>query len=88
MSRVGAALGETRTSLATVFRNPSLRNINLAFAGSAIGDWAYATAIVVWAYGQGGLTLVGIWGTVRLILMAVVTPFARRSSTGCRAKRS
>jgi MFS family permease len=76
MSRVGAALGETRTSLATVFRNPGLRNINLAFAGSAIGDWAYATAIVVWAYGQGGLTLVGIWGTVRLILMALVTPFA------------
>ena len=76
MSRVGAALGETRTSLGTVFRNPGLRNINLAFAGSAIGDWAYATAIVVWAYGQGGLTLVGIWGTVRLILMALVTPFA------------
>jgi MFS family permease len=76
MSRVGAALGETRTSLGTVFRNPGLRNINLAFAGSAIGDWAYATAIVVWAYGQGGLTLVGIWGTVRLLLMAIVTPFA------------
>ncbi|HET7902060.1 MAG TPA: MFS transporter [Candidatus Nanopelagicales bacterium] len=76
MSRVGAALGETRTSLATVFRNPGLRNINLAFAGSAIGDWAYATAIVVWAYGQGGLTLVGLWGTIRLLLMAVVTPFA------------
>lgn len=76
MSRVGAALGETRTSLATVFRNPGLRNINLAFAGSAIGDWAYATAIVVWAYSQGGLTLVGIWGTVRLLLMALVTPFA------------
>lgn len=76
MSRVGAALGETRTSLATVFRNPGLRNINLAFAGSAIGDWAYATAIVVWAYSVGGLTLVGIWGTVRLLLMALVTPFA------------
>jgi MFS family permease len=76
MSRVGAALGETWTSLSTVFRNHGLRNINLAFAGSAIGDWAYATAIVVWAYGQGGLTLVGLWGTVRLLLMALVTPFA------------
>lgn len=76
MSRVGAALGETWTSLATVFRNHGLRNVNLAFAGSAIGDWAYATAIVVWAYGQGGLTLVGLWGTIRLLLMAVVTPFA------------
>lgn len=76
MSRVGDAVGETRSSLATVFRNPGLRRINLAFAGSAIGDWAYATAIVVWAYGIGGVTAVGIWGTTRLILMTLVTPFA------------
>ncbi len=76
MSRVGAALGETRSSLATVFRNPGLRRVNLAFAGSAIGDWAYATAIVVWAYSVGGVAAVGLWGTVRLILMAVATPFA------------
>ncbi len=76
MSRVSEALSETGTSLSTVFRNPGLRRINLAFAGSAIGDWAYATAIVVWAYGVGGVTAVGIWGTVRLILMAFVTPFA------------
>jgi MFS family permease len=76
MSRVGDALRETGTSLSTVFRNPGLRRVNLAFAGSAIGDWAYATGIVVWAYSVGGVTAVGIWGTVRLILMAVVTPFA------------
>ena len=76
MSRVGTALAETRSSLATVFHNPGLRRVNLAFAGSAIGDWAYATAIVVWAYGVGGVALVGVWGTVRLILLAVITPFA------------
>ena len=76
MSRVGEALRETRSSLTTVFANPGLRRVNLAFAGSAIGDWAYSTAIVVWAYGVGGVVLVGIWGTVRLLLMALVTPFA------------
>ncbi len=76
MSKVGSALSETGSSLSTVFKNPGLRRINLAFAGSAIGDWAYATAIVVWAYDVGGVTAVGIWGTVRLLLMAVVTPFA------------
>jgi len=75
MSRVGEALRETRSSLTTVLRNPGLRRVNLAFAGSAIGDWAYSTAIVVWAYGVGGVVLVGIWGTVRLVLMALVTPF-------------
>ena len=76
MSRVRDAVSETGSSLATVFRNPGLRRINLAFAGSAIGDWAYATAIVVWAYGVGGVTAVGVWGTARLILMTLVTPFA------------
>ena len=76
MSRVADAVRETGTSLSTVFANPGLRRLNLAFAGSAIGDWAYATAIVVWAYEVGGVTAVGIWGTVRLILMTLVTPFA------------
>jgi MFS family permease len=75
LSRIGDAVGETGRSLATVFRNPGLRRINLAFMGSAIGDWAYATAIAVWAYGIGGVAVVGIWGTVRLALMAVVGPF-------------
>jgi len=75
MSRVGDAVGETGRSLRTVFRNPGLRRVNLAFAGSAIGDWAYATAIAVWAYGVGGVTAVGIFGTVRLALMAIAGPF-------------
>lgn len=75
MSRLGDAVGETGRSLATVFRNPGLRRVNLAFAGSAIGDWAYATAIAVWAYGVGGVTAVGVFGTVRLALMAIASPF-------------
>ena len=75
MSRLGDAVGETGRSLSTVFRNPGLRRINLAFAGSAIGDWAYATAIAVWAYGVGGVTAVGVFGTVRLALMAIASPF-------------
>jgi len=76
MSRVADAVRETGTSLSTVFRNPGLRRINLAFAGSAIGDWAYGTAILIWAYDVGGARAVGIWFTVRLVLMTIVTPFA------------
>ena len=76
MSVVGEALRETGSSLGMVFRNPALRNLNLAFAGSAIGDWAYATAMAVWVYSVGGLTAVGVWGTIRLIIMTLVTPFA------------
>ena len=76
MSRATDAVRETRTSLSTVFSNPGLRRLNLAFAGSAIGDWAYATAITIWAYDVGGVRAVGIWFTVRLLLMTILTPFA------------
>jgi MFS family permease len=76
MSRVADAVRETGTSLSTVFRNPGLRKINLALAGSMIGDWAYGTAIMIWAYDIGGARAVGIWYTVRLVLMTIVTPFA------------
>src|SRR4051794_18518133 len=67
---VRAALLDTWASLRSVFVNPALRRMELALAGSMIGDWAYATAIVVWAYGEGGVKLVGVWGAVRLLLMA------------------
>ncbi|WP_243059189.1 MFS transporter [Nocardioides sp. SR21] len=69
-----AALRETRDSLASVFRNPRLRRIQLALAGSMIGDWAYATAVAVFAYGVGGAKAVGLYYTVRLGLIAVASP--------------
>ena len=36
----------------------------MALAGSMIGDWAYATAVAVWAYGVGGAKAVGIWTAI------------------------
>ena len=75
MGVVAAAVSDTGDALKTVFTNPGLRRLNLAFGGSLIGDWAYATAIAVWAYGIGGAKLVAVWAVIRLLLMAVVTPF-------------
>jgi MFS family permease len=66
----------TRGTLHAVLGNPDLRRVQLAFLGSAIGDWAYATAIVVWAYAEGGATAVGIWVGVRFVLGALTTPVA------------
>ncbi len=71
---VGRAVRETWASLRSVFANHSLRRIQLALAGSMVGDWAYATAVMVWAYTVGGTTLIGVWMAVRLILMAIVAP--------------
>ena len=71
---VRGALRDTWASLRSVFGNPALRRIELALATSMVGDWAYATAVVVWAYGVGGARLVGIWMAVRYLLMAIVSP--------------
>ncbi|MGZ4316421.1 MAG: MFS transporter [Gaiellaceae bacterium] len=62
-------------SLRAVFRNPGLRRIELAFAGSIIGDWAYAVAVAIYAYGHGGPTAVGVLAVIRYVSLALVTPF-------------
>ncbi|HET7172801.1 MAG TPA: MFS transporter [Nocardioidaceae bacterium] len=72
---VRASIRETGASIGTVFRNPGLRRVNLAYVGSMIGTWAYSTAILVWAFDYGGALAVGIWSVVRLALRSVVTPF-------------
>ncbi len=45
-----------------MFRNPGLRKVNLALAGSVVGDWAYAVGVSVFAYSHGGATAVGVFG--------------------------
>ena len=52
-----------------------LRRLELAFAGSIIGDWAYATAFSVYAYEHGGPTAVGVVMVLRYLLRALATPF-------------
>ena len=69
-----AALGDTWRALRGVFAKPSLRRMQLALAASLVGDWAYSTAVTVWAYREGGAQLVGLWAGVRLALIAVATP--------------
>jgi MFS family permease len=69
-------LTDSTRSLRDVFRNPGLRRLQLAFAGSIIGDWAYAVAVAVYAYERGGPTAVGVLGVIRYVSLAVVTPFA------------
>jgi len=69
-----SALGDTYGLFASVFRNPALRKLQFALLGSLIGDWASATALAVWVYGVGGAKAVGIYYTVRLLLMALSSP--------------
>lgn len=74
MSELGDSIRESKSALAEVFRNRNLRRLNLAFAGSIIGDWAYAVGASVYAYRQGGATAVGVLGVVRFLSMAILAP--------------
>jgi MFS family permease len=69
-------LGESAAAFAEVFRNPGLRRVELAWAGSVAGDWAYAVALAVYAYEAGGAAAVGLVGLIRFVPAAVAAPFA------------
>jgi MFS family permease len=73
---LGSKLRESGQALASVFSNPGLRRVQLAFVGSIVGDWAYAIAVAVYAYDQGGPAAVGLLGVVRYLSMALVLPLA------------
>jgi MFS family permease len=75
MGSLWEKLADAGRSLHDVFRNPGLRRVQLAFAGSIIGDWAYATAFAVYAYEHGGATAVGVVAVIRYVLRALITPF-------------
>lgn len=76
MGGIGARIREAMGSIAEVFRNPGLRRLNLALAGAVVGDWAYAVAVAVYAYLEGGPTTVGVLGVIRFVLGAIIMPFA------------
>ena len=65
---------EALESIRRVVANRGLRRVQLAFFGSLLGDWAYGTAVTVWAYGQGGATAVGLYVGARFISAAVAGP--------------
>ncbi len=76
MRRLLGQLADSLTAFRDVFANPALRRIQLAWAASIIGTWAYGIAVVVYAYEQGGATAVGVVTMVRWVAAAVASPFA------------
>jgi MFS family permease len=69
-------LAESGAAFREVFRNAALRRIQLAWAASILGTWAYGIAVVVYAYEHGGATAVGVVGLARWVAAAAASPFA------------
>jgi MFS family permease len=76
MSGLRERLRESFRALREVYHNPSLRHLELAWAGSIIGTWAYSIALSVYAYRHGGASAVGLVGLIRWLPAAVAAPLA------------
>jgi MFS family permease len=73
--RLRSRLAEAGRAFRGVVANPGLRRLELAWAGSEIGDWATVIGVAVFAYEAGGAAAVGLVGLVRLLPAAIGAPF-------------
>ena len=63
-----------RKVLQVVWQNRELRGISLAYLAFNIAEWATWLAMLVYAYGHGGVTAAGVLATVLLLPAAVCAP--------------
>lgn len=68
-------ISDSTRSFAQVFANPDLRRLQLAWAGSLIGNWSYFIALAIYAYDEGGAAAVGLVSVVRMLPAAIASPF-------------
>jgi MFS family permease len=76
VSRLRSRLSESFTTFGAVFRNPNLRRLQLAWAATTLGQWAYYVALSVFAYKAGGAAAVGLVGLIRAVPSAIAAPFS------------
>ncbi len=60
--------------LRVVWRNRELRGVSVAYLAFNVAEWATWLAMLVYAYGHGGVTAAGVLATVLLIPAAVCAP--------------
>ena len=75
MNRLREQLGESVRAMREVYRNRGLRRLQLAWAGSIIGTWAFTVALAVYAYRHGGASAVGLVVLIRWLPAAFASPF-------------
>lgn len=75
MQALTTRLADSTRSFAQVFASPDLRRLQLAWAGSLIGNWSYFIALAIYAYDQGGAAAVGIVSVIRMLPAAIASPF-------------
>jgi MFS family permease len=76
VSGLRSRLGEAIRPLGSVFANPNIRRVELAWIITILGQWAYYVALAVFAYKEGGAAAVGLVGLIRTIPAALSVPFS------------
>lgn len=87
MPRLPDQISEPLNALRSVFRNPDLRRLEIAFAGAAVGRYALFVSVSLYTYHAGGVTAVALVTVVRQSLAATVAPFAASLSDRFRRER-
>src|SRR3954454_17051542 len=85
LGRLRQRFAEPIEAFGAIWNNRALRRLEYAWVGSVIGTWAFAVALGVYAYGQGGAAAVGLAGLLRTLPTGLVAPFV--SSLGDRFPR-
>jgi MFS family permease len=72
----GRRVKDSIGAFSAVWRNASLRWLELAWAASSVAYFAHLIAVSVYAYNVGGEEAVGLLFLARLIPAAIISPFA------------
>src|SRR5262245_20896888 len=77
MLRGGRAyLAQIPDVVASVFRNPDLRRVEIAYVGFNGAEWGVWIAVLVYAYERGGATTAGLVSVAQLVPAGLVAPVA------------
>jgi MFS family permease len=70
----GERVEESRRAFSSVFTNPSLRRVELSWAGTICAYWMFIVALSFYAYERGGPGAVGLVGLLRVLPSVVAAP--------------
>ena len=71
MNKLAEQLRDSLRAMREVYANRGLRRLQLAWAGSIIGTWAFTVALAVYAYHHGGASAVGLVVLIRWLAPAL-----------------
>ena len=71
MNKLAEQLRDSLRAMREVYANRGLRRLQLAWAGSIIGTWAFTVALAVYAFHHGGASAIGLVVLIRWLPAAL-----------------